>query len=122
VLAADIPILVHNCGGYFSGHDESCACEGIGEITWEGEVADDVDDVAGLTDHALQRLEGRGVSADQARSVLQKEPFSYYHDGQWKMGYYDPRSKVFIAKTIDGNINTIMTNVDKAYIGRLQGS
>ena len=36
------------------------------------------------------------------------------------MGYYDPNSKVFVAKTIDGNTNTVMTNINKAYIDRLQ--
>jgi len=51
---------------------------------------------------------------------LQEEPFSCYHDDQWKMGYYDPNSKLFVAKTADGNLNTVMTNVDKSYIDRLQ--
>ncbi|MGH3389011.1 MAG: polymorphic toxin-type HINT domain-containing protein [Actinomadura sp.] len=40
--------------------------------------------------------------------------------GMWR-GYYDPNSMVFIAKTVDGNINTVMTNVAKAYINRLRG-
>lgn len=30
-------------------------------------------------------------------------------------------SKGFVARAIDGNINTVMTNVDQAYINRLQG-
>ncbi|MBS2965460.1 DUF4258 domain-containing protein [Actinocrinis puniceicyclus] len=74
-----------------------------------------------LTNHAIQRLGQRGVSEEDARAVLGRDPFSYYHDDQWKLGYWDPKSKVFVAKTIDGNINTVMTDVDQAYINRLQG-
>ncbi|MEU0157045.1 polymorphic toxin-type HINT domain-containing protein, partial [Micromonospora fulviviridis] len=121
VLAGGAPVLVHNCGGYFKGHDESCTCEGIGGVTPERAPVEAPGEVPGLTGHALQRLQQRGVSVDEARAALSKDPFSYYHDGQWKSGYYDPRSKVFIAKTIDGNINTVMTGVDKAYINRLRG-
>lgn len=116
VLAGATPVLVHNCGGYFAGHADSCTCEGIGDITYE--AADEAED---FTRHALQRLEQRGVSAEEAKAVLEREPFSYYHDDQWKTGYYDPSSKVFVAKTVDGNVNTVMTNVEKAYINRLQG-
>jgi hypothetical protein len=119
VVAGNTPVLVHNCGGYFPGHAESCTCEGIGDITWG--AAATADEAADFSGHALQRLEQRGVSVEQARTVLAREPFSYYHDGVWKSGYYDPSSKVLIAKTIDGNINTVMTNVDRAYIRRLQG-
>ncbi|MEU7244916.1 polymorphic toxin-type HINT domain-containing protein [Streptomyces sparsogenes] len=116
VLAGATPVLVHNCDGYFPGHADSCKCEGIGDITYK--AVDEADD---FTRHAMQRLEMRGVSVEDAQAVLKKEPFSYYHDDQWKMGYYDPKSKVFVAKTIDGNINTVMTDVEKAYINRLQG-
>jgi hypothetical protein len=69
----------------------------------------------------MERLEGRGVSQEDAQAVLQRTPFSYYHEDQWKLGFYDSRSKVFVAKTIDGNVNTVMTNVSPAYINRLQG-
>ncbi|MHB9858953.1 hypothetical protein [Streptomyces sp. YIM S03343] len=69
----------------------------------------------------MQRLEQRGVSAEDAQAVLGRESFSYKHEDQWKMGYCDPKSKVFVAKTVDGNVNTVMTNVDQAYINRLQG-
>jgi cellobiose-specific phosphotransferase system component IIA len=130
VRAGSAPILVHNCGGYFTGHADSCTCEGIGDITYQGideaeDVADAADDVAdaadNLTSHAIQRLRQRGVSDADAQAVLARESFSYHHDGQHKLGYYDPKSKVFVAKTIDGNVNTVMTGVTKAYVQRLQG-
>ncbi|WP_137994224.1 DUF4258 domain-containing protein [Streptomyces vilmorinianum] len=120
MLAGATPVLVHNCGGYFPGHADSCTCEGIGDITPRAvpKAANPADD---FTRHAMQRLEQRGVSAEDAQAVLRREPFSYHHDDQWKMGYCDPNSKVFVAKTVDGNINTVMTNVDRSYINRLQG-
>ncbi|MCM2417701.1 hypothetical protein [Streptomyces sp. RKAG293] len=69
----------------------------------------------------MQRLEQRGVSEEDAQAVLGKKPFSEHHDDQWKMGYCDPNSKVFVAKANDGNVNTAMTNVGRSYINRLQG-
>ncbi|WP_159106761.1 hypothetical protein [Streptomyces rishiriensis] len=63
----------------------------------------------------------RGVSPEEAEKVLGNQPFSYLHDDQWKTGYYDSGSRVFIAKAIDGNVNAVMTNVDRAYINRLTG-
>ncbi|WP_433270824.1 RHS repeat-associated core domain-containing protein [Actinosynnema sp. CS-041913] len=119
VLARATSILIHNCGGYFPGHADSCTCEGIGDITYD-DAAGVVGEADDFTRHAMQRLEQRGVSAEDARAVLGRESFSYRHEDQWKLGHYDPSSKVFVAKTIDGNINTVMTNVDKSYIDRLQ--
>jgi hypothetical protein len=37
------------------------------------------------------------------------------------MGYYDPKSKLFVAKTVDGNVNTVIDNVQSSYINRLRG-
>ncbi|MFG2999081.1 SpvB/TcaC N-terminal domain-containing protein [Streptomyces sp. NPDC048340] len=120
VLAGNSSVLVHNCAGYFPGHADSCTCEGIGDITPKATTPKATTPGDTFTGHAMQRLERRGVSEEDARSVLGREPFSYFHEGQWKSGYYDPNSKVFVGKTIDGNVNTVMTNVDKAYINRLQ--
>ncbi|TDD89284.1 sugar-binding protein [Actinomadura darangshiensis] len=123
--AGDRPVLVHNCGGYFKGHASTCSCEGRSgyDITLESSAhAGEATGSAGnLTRHSLQRLAQRGVSEEQAQATLAREPFSYHHDDQWKTGYYDPESKIFVAKTIDGNINTVMTGVDQNYINRLRG-
>ncbi|MFB9469612.1 polymorphic toxin-type HINT domain-containing protein [Nonomuraea salmonea] len=135
VLAGTTPVLVHNdCGTWDHAEDCYCNYEGMpvvprsqpvrGEpepaqpVRAEPEpgpepVADD------LTKHAIERLARRQVPEEQARAVLNREPFSYFHEGQWKLGYYHPGSKLFVAKTIDGNINTVMINVDRAYIRRL---
>ncbi|WP_051467498.1 DNRLRE domain-containing protein [Pseudofrankia saprophytica] len=110
-------ILVHNACGDLT-HAADCYCNWGEPVIPRPNVAGPADEFTG---HALQRLEERGVSAEDASAVLGKEPFSYRHEGQWKLGYYDPNSKVFVAKTIDGNINTVMTDVEQAYVNRLQG-
>jgi len=122
VEAGDTPVLVHNCGGYYDGHDPSCTCEGQpgNPVTLQPAPAPQSASSA-FTAHALQRLSQRGVSPEDAEQVLRNQPFSYFHDDQWKTGYYDSGSEIFIAKTIDGNINTVMTNVNRAYINRLMG-
>jgi hypothetical protein len=60
VVARDVPVLVHNCGGYFTGHADSCKCEGFGDITLQP-VDDVVEDVSDLTRHTAQRMQTRGV-------------------------------------------------------------
>jgi hypothetical protein len=117
VLAGTTPVLVHNACGE-SAHADNCYCNWGEPVVPRPNAVGKADD---FTLHAMQRLEQRGVSTGDAQAVLGREPFSYKHDDQWKLGYYDPNSKVFVAKTIDGNINTVMTNVDQAYINRLQG-
>lgn len=119
------PILVHNCGEYFDGHDVSCICEGQpgNPVTLEAAPAPaPVAQSASsrFTSHALQHLSQRGVSPEEAEQVLGNQPFSYLHEDQWKTGFYDSGSKMFIAKMIDGNIDTVMTNVEKGY-NRLMG-
>ncbi|GGV33827.1 hypothetical protein GCM10010182_67030 [Actinomadura cremea] len=118
VAANEASILVHNCGGHFEGHATSCTCEGIGEETLE--VTEEATEDDKFTRHAMERLELRGVSREQAEALLRQTPFSYYHEDQWKLGYYDPKSQVFVARTIDGNVNTIIVEADKPYIERLR--
>lgn len=112
VLAGHTPVLVHNaCGD--ATHADDCYCN------WGEPIIPRVDASSAadaFTCHAIQRLEQRGVSAEDAQAVLSRQPFSYHHDDQWKMGYYDPGSKVFVARTVDGNVNTVMANVSQAYI------
>lgn len=140
VMAGDIPVLVHNsCGN--AEHADECYCnwgepvvprdkaagaaaasesEAVWDAAARGEVPDETVGADGFTRHAVQRLQQRGVSEEDAQAVLERTPFSYRHDDQYKIGYYDPDSKIFVAKTVDGNINTVMTNVDQAYINRLR--
>jgi len=68
-----------------------------------------------ILDHALERMELRGVSIDQLNSTLQQPPFTYFHDGLRKLGYFDPISKIFVG-VYDGVILTVMNNVKIQYI------
>lgn len=92
-----------------SGVGEPRRCEGV-----EGS-SDEADS------RACCRFGAERLSQAPVDSVLEREPFSYWHEDQWKSGFYDPSSKVFVGKTIDGRVNTVMTKVEKSYISRLQG-
>jgi hypothetical protein len=91
--ATNQDLLVHNCAG-----------------------ADDIK----ISSHAAQRMAERGITKEEVESALQKTPFSYWHDGQWKTGYYDSDTGIFVGTTIDGTVNTVLNNVTSAYIKRLQ--
>ncbi|MEV6326976.1 ricin-type beta-trefoil lectin domain protein [Streptomyces sp. NPDC051909] len=150
VAVEDTSVLVHNCNGWLDGHADSCRCDGSGSdpnavLEGQGGAADDAwdaheaaqraaddaadaaddavqaaEDTSGFTSHALQRLRERNVSVETARAVLAQTPFSYEHEGLNKIGYYDPKSRVFIAKTIDGNINTVIADVSQSYVDGLR--
>ncbi|MGW2014058.1 ricin-type beta-trefoil lectin domain protein [Streptomyces sp. NPDC001927] len=151
VAVEDTSALVHNCNGWLDDHADSCRCDGSGsdpnavlegqgaaDDAWDAhesaqrasdDAADAADDAVeaaeeldGTTKHLIDRLRDRELSAETARAVLAQTPFSYYHEGQYKLGYYDPKSKVFVAKTIDGNINTVMVNVQPDYVERLRAA
>ncbi|MGW7418610.1 polymorphic toxin-type HINT domain-containing protein [Streptomyces sp. NPDC054813] len=138
VMAGNVPVLVHNsCGN--SEHAEECYCNwgqpavprgkaaGVAaesEAAWgaaaRGETAEVTAGSDEFTKHAVQRLKGRGVDEDTAMAVLEREPFSYLHEGQWKVGFYDPKSKILVARTIDGKVNTVMIDVQQDYVDRLK--
>jgi len=70
--------------------------------------------------HALARMNGRGVTQPQVLSVVAtQEPFQYYYEGRWKTGYYDPKSRVFVA-TNEGVVITVIADVTPRYIAGLK--
>jgi hypothetical protein len=73
-----------------------------------------------FSEHALTRMEDRGVALAQAQEALEHPIGSYWHDGMWKEGYYDTDSRVFVARALDGNITTVMTGIRQFYIDRLK--
>lgn len=116
VLAGTAALLVHNsCGD--TTHADECYCN-WGEPVVRRPKAARQDE---FTFHATERLRERGVSDEDAQALLSREPFSYHHEGQWKLGYYDPKTKLFVAKTIDGRVNTVINDVKKSYINEIQG-
>ncbi len=65
--------------------------------------------------HALEKMEARKITAEQVKNVLQSQSFSYYHEGTWKTGYYDPASKIFVGR-VGNKITTVINNVTPNYV------
>ena len=73
-----------------------------------------------FSSHALQRMTQRGVSRERVeRLVAATEPFRYFHQGQWKLGYFDPPSGLFVA-TAGGVVITVFTDATPKYVERLK--
>jgi hypothetical protein len=73
-----------------------------------------------FTKHALARMSERGVSQEQVREIIETvKPFKYRHQGRPKTGYYDEKSRVFVAA--DGRVViTVIANVTPRYISNLK--
>ncbi len=99
-----IPQAVTTIGLYLCGNDGDCTNE------------------FDIGSHALQRMAERGISIDQLQNaLLNNEPFKYFHDGQWKLGYYDEISKVFVAVLMETRtILTVINNTSPNYIENLK--
>jgi len=48
----------------------------------------------------------RGISIDAVDNALTTQPFNYWHNNTWKVGYYDDASNVFV-----GTVNGVATTV-----------
>ncbi|MBL1180482.1 MAG: hypothetical protein HND27_05185 [Bacteroidetes bacterium] len=71
-----------------------------------------------FSEHALMRIAIRNIPKKYIKEALTNKPFDYFHDGTWKKGFYDPKSKTFIG-TKNGEIKTVIDNVSPEYIERL---
>ena len=61
----------------------------------------------------------REISIDTVAATLTRPGFRYFHRGVWKVAYYyDPASRVFVA-TVNGEVKTVIANVNPAYIENL---
>jgi hypothetical protein len=80
--------------------------------------------VAGLyktTEHMALRMSQRGISMDVVETTLTKAvPTPYFHEGIWKLGFWNAEAKVFIG-TIQGRITTVMQSSER-YIQNLFNS
>lgn len=73
-----------------------------------------------LTDHAAKRMAQRGISQAAYRQALSRgEKFNYFHEGAWKVGYYDVKSGVFVG-TVKSKATTVINNVSRNYINNLK--
>lgn len=73
-----------------------------------------------LSPHSAQRLTERGISLNAVDDALAMQPFNYFHDGVWKVGYYDSASRVFVG-TVSGTATTII-RTGPSYISNLQAA
>ncbi|MCE3233614.1 MAG: Rhs family protein, partial [Rickettsiaceae bacterium] len=92
---------------------------------WRALKTDGAADVDGLSyaPHAVERMEQRGISTADVESLVNKgESFNYYHDGEWKLGYYNSDSQLFVAQSQSGKVITVINNVSKNYINNLRNS
>lgn len=73
-----------------------------------------------FSSHALMRMDERGVSREQVLKLVNSvQPFRYFHQGQWKLGYYDSSTGLFVA-TSGSVVITVFTDATPQYIQRLK--
>jgi len=61
-----------------------------------------------VTEHTLKRMSKRHVSVKEITNAIERgQRFSYHHEGVWKVGYYDPKTKTFVA-TRSEEIKTVI--------------
>ena len=76
-----------------------------------------------ISKHALSRMDERGVSPGQVETLLKTvKPFKYRHKSRTELGYYDPESKLFVARGEDGVVITVITNASQKYVNKLKKS
>ena len=73
-------------------------------------------------DHAIMRMVQRNVDVGTVNRVMNlSKPFSYFHDGVMKNGYYDEASRVFVGQIqSSGLVKTVITNVTPNYVENLK--
>ncbi|MBX9472844.1 RHS repeat-associated core domain-containing protein [Microcella sp.] len=72
-----------------------------------------------VTEHAARRLTSRSISIETAESVLSRQPFPYFHADEWKLGFYNPASGIFLG-SVDGRVTTVIDRVSQGYIDNLR--
>ncbi len=63
-------------------------------------------------------MAGLGITNTNVQDALATQPFDYFHDGVWKVGYYDSGTRVFVGTVGDTITTTIKTGPN--YIRNLQ--
>jgi hypothetical protein len=75
-----------------------------------------------VSEHAAAALPQRGVSIHALDDlVTNTQGFRYWHDGAWKIGYYDPQAQLF-AGTVGNRVTTVIqgSRVNANYINNLR--
>jgi RHS repeat-associated protein len=71
-----------------------------------------------FSEHALERIAMRGITKNMIKAAMRQNPIKYFHNGVWKLGFYDPATKTFVA-CINKEVRTIMKDVEPNYIMNL---
>ncbi|HCU51562.1 MAG TPA: hypothetical protein DGG94_17480, partial [Micromonosporaceae bacterium] len=75
-----------------------------------------------ISSHAARRITQRGLTVDIVDAVVSNQAgFKYWHGGLWKVGYYDPTTRVFVG-TVDNVVTTVINNVSPNYIRNLMAA
>jgi RHS repeat-associated protein len=75
-----------------------------------------------FSDHSIMRIAQRVGPGNEklVTDALNSKSFEYFHDNQWKIGYYDKASKLFVGTDKStGELITIITNASQNYINNL---
>ncbi len=70
--------------------------------------------------HAANRMAQRGITNGNVQDALTTQPFDYFHDGIWKVGYYDTGTRVFVGTVGETITTTIKTGPN--YIRNIQAA
>jgi hypothetical protein len=72
-----------------------------------------------LSSHAEARMIERGISVEQiANTIKNGSEFNYFHEGVWKIGYYNTKDGIFVG--VKDVITTVIDNVSSNYIENLK--
>ena len=65
-------------------------------------------------------MQERGVSRELVLQILRNTiPFSYFHGGSIRLGYYESSRKIFVSVAND-TVITVVAHVSEGYIERLR--
>ncbi|HTC70367.1 MAG TPA: hypothetical protein VK662_12425 [Acidothermaceae bacterium] len=71
--------------------------------------------------HGIQRIAFRSISLGEVETATTMPPFPYYHEGLWKVGYYDPDSNLFVG-TIGHVVSTVIRPRNANYLKNLKAA
>ena len=71
--------------------------------------------------HGIERIAFRSISLREVEAATTMTPFRYYHEGLWKVGYYDPASNLFVG-TIDNVVATVIRPRNGNYLKNLKAA
>lgn len=65
-------------------------------------------------------MELRHLSLNDLLTTLSKEPFPYKQEGEWRVGYDDAETKLFMGSTQDGVVTTVIDKASQKHIDNVK--